>query len=303
MINHYLDKVLLPKLKSFGVSTDFCSYTIQTIERQMTSLVAHWDDVAFRKSVLLIGMEEGLYYEPSAKTDIKAFIVVTVRNSPIETMQSDFYAEAGLTKPLTNEQVKMITSEAIGYFNTQKFSFSNHLLKTADLSQDYYCQILNDHPVTKTALEKLSTTKSKSVIYKPVEFKSPYHLSGLNVYSKTETTEDKMQSVVFDGYSAEIGPGLCQILATLANEKQSALISDSFKFVTRNFEKLIKILEFLLTHNVCFVTPNFYIENGCVEQRTNLLKASHNVSELEKKIVQTAGLSYKHKTALKQFVF
>lgn len=60
MIACYLDKILLPKLKTFGVSNDFCNYTIETIEWQMLSLIAHWDDVAFRKSVLLIGMEEDL---------------------------------------------------------------------------------------------------------------------------------------------------------------------------------------------------------------------------------------------------
>lgn len=37
MIVCYLDKILLPKLKTFGVSNDFCNYTIETIERQMLS--------------------------------------------------------------------------------------------------------------------------------------------------------------------------------------------------------------------------------------------------------------------------
>ena len=31
MIACYLDKILLPKLKTFGVSNDFCNYTIETI--------------------------------------------------------------------------------------------------------------------------------------------------------------------------------------------------------------------------------------------------------------------------------
>ena len=44
-----------------GYTIVYKNYTIETIERQMLSLIAHWDDIAFRKSVLLIGMEEGLF--------------------------------------------------------------------------------------------------------------------------------------------------------------------------------------------------------------------------------------------------
>ena len=303
MITHYLDKILLPKLKNFGVSNDFCDYTVETIERQMTSLVAHWNDIAFRKSILLIGLEEGLFYKPDAKTDVKAFVVVTIRNSPIETMQSDSYAETGLKEPLTNEQIKSITSDAIRYFNVQNFSQLSNSIKNTVLHQDYYYQILNNHPATKTALEKLATTTSKSVIYKPVEFSKPYYLEGLKLYSKPEHTETKMQSVVLDGYSSKIDPGLYRTLQMLEGQGQGTFVSDSFKFLTRNFEKLVKILEFLLTHNICFATPNFYIENGCVERRIELLKASHTIHELEQKITQTAGLSYKHKTALKSTKF
>ncbi len=300
MITYYLDKVLLPKLKSFGVSNDFCNHTIEAIKRQMLSLIAHWDDVAFRKSILLIGMEEGLFYEPSAKTDIKAFVVVTIRNSPIETMQSNLYAETGLKEPLTNEQIKSITSDSIRFFNSLNFSSLSNSLKNTALCQDYYYQILNNHPVTKTALEKLSATSSKLLEYKPVEFINPYELEDLKGYLKDENKEFKTHTVVLDGYSSEFDPMLCQILQRLAGQSRGTFIGDSFKSLTRNFEKLIKILEFLLTHNARFVTPNFFIENGCVAQRTKLLKASHAGDEFEKKMAQTEGLSHIHKAVFKK---
>lgn len=301
MIACYLDKILLPKLKTFGVSNDFCNYTIETIERQMLSLIAHWDDIAFRKSVLLIGMEEGLFYEPTAKADIKAFVVVTIRNSPIETMQSNLYAETGLKKPLTDEQLKSITSDSIRFFNSLNFSSLSNTLKNIAPCQDYYNQILNNHPVTKNALEKLSTTSSKLLEYTPVEFINPYELEDLKGYLKDENKEFKTQAVVLDGYSSGMDPMLCQMLQRVESEKQIDFICDSFKSLTRNFEKLIKILEFLLTHNAPFVTPNFFIGNGCVAQRTKLLKASHVDGEFEKKITQIAELSHIHKAAFKKF--
>lgn len=301
MITHYLDEILKPKLKKLGVSDAFCNHTTEIVKKQIISLVAHWDDVAFRKAVLLIGMEEGLFYEPSAKVDVKAFVVVTIRNSPIETLQSNLYAKTGLKAELTAKEIKSITSDAIRYFNSLNFSELCKYAKQA-VTDDYYYRILNNHPVTKTALEKLSAATSKSVVYKPVEFSKPYMLPQLTVFSKDENPEMTMTRVVMDGYSTEIDSELYKILQSYTCERQGVFVSDSFKFVTRNFEKLIKILEFLLTHNISFVTPNFYLENGCVERRTNLLKASHTVDEMIIKLNQTAGLSFKHKTALKAFM-
>lgn len=301
MITHYLDKILMPKLKKIGVSDAFCNYTVEIVKKQIISLVAHWDDIAFRKAVLLIGMEEGFFYEPSAKTDVKAFVVVAIRNSPIETLQSKSYTEAGLKAAITNDKLKSITSDAIRYFNIQNFSELCRLAKQA-VQDDYYYHILNNHPVTKVALEKLSGATAKSVVYKPVEISKSYMLPQLTVFSKAENSDMAMTRVVMDGYSTEIDPELCKILQSYVCERQGVFVSDSFKFVTRNFEKLIKILEFLLTHNISFVTANFYLENGCVERRTNLLKASHSVDEMIIKLNQTSGLSFKHKSALKAFM-
>lgn len=120
-------------------------------------------------------------------------------------------------------------------------------------------------------------------------------LPQLTVLSVNEKPDTVMTRVVLDGYSEEIDPELCRILRSVIHNEQDVFFSDSFKFITRNFNKLINVLEFLLTHNVCFVTPNFYIENGCVERRTNLLKASHSAEEMLFKLTQTSGLNYKHR--------
>ena len=69
---------------------------------------------------------------------------------------------------------------------------------------------------------------------------------------------------------------------------------------TRNFEKLIDILEFLLTHDLKFASTNFYIENGHVERRIKPLCAGHTSKEIQKNLSQTAGLGYRHAAALNQ---
>ena len=90
--------------------------------RLITSLLRNWDDVAFRKTVLLLGSEEGPFYEPAGKYDTKCFVVVAIRNSPIETIQSESYQRAGLSSAISSRDVRAITGSAIRYFNNKDFA-------------------------------------------------------------------------------------------------------------------------------------------------------------------------------------
>ncbi len=121
-VSHYLNHILTPRLRGYGVTEQFLLYTVSTIHIQMASLLRHWNDREFRNTVLLLGMEKGSFYEPPAKIEVRCFVVVAIRNSPIETIQSDTYPEAGLSQILNSRDVKEITSEAIRYFSKQNFA-------------------------------------------------------------------------------------------------------------------------------------------------------------------------------------
>ena len=79
-VSHYLNSILAPRLRGYGVSEHFLLRTIGIIHTQMTSLLRHWDDRVFKNTVLLLGLEEGSFYEPRAKIDIRCFVVVAIRN-------------------------------------------------------------------------------------------------------------------------------------------------------------------------------------------------------------------------------
>ena len=83
-VTQYLQEVLAPTLDHFRVPATYASQIIDMVELQMISFLRHWDDLAFRRTLLLLGSEEGPFYEPAGKADVKCFIVVTLRNSPIE---------------------------------------------------------------------------------------------------------------------------------------------------------------------------------------------------------------------------
>ena len=69
---------------------------------------------------------------------------------------------------------------------------------------------------------------------------------------------------------------------------------------TRNFEKLLKVLEFVLTHDAFFLTNNYFLSNTYVSRRKNLLKASHTKEEAFKKVSSLYEVSNKYKDLLEE---
>ena len=300
-VTQYLQDVLVPTLDHFRVPAAYTRQIIDTVELQMISFLRHWDDLAFRRTLLLLGSEEGPFYEPAGKVDVKCFVVVTLRNSPIETIQSDNYASAGMQSSLSSQNVKTITSGAIRFFNP--LDFSSMCLQAKKCSGcDYYQEIVERHPVAWAALRELGTTSAKIIDYPKVQYNNPFSIEACNeiqINGEDESQKERLtKKVIFDGYSAMWDPQLLELLQKLSSSSGNIFVVESLKSATRNFEKLMDILEFLLTHDLKFVSTNFYMENGHVERRVKPLRAGHTSKETEKNLSQTAGLGYRHAAAL-----
>lgn len=69
-VTQYLQDVLAPTLNHFHVPAAYARQIIDTVELQMTSFLRHWDDLAFRRTLLLLGSEEGPFYEPAGKAEV-----------------------------------------------------------------------------------------------------------------------------------------------------------------------------------------------------------------------------------------
>lgn len=300
-VTQYLQDVLVPTLDHFRVPAAYTRQIIDTVELQMISFLRHWDDLAFRRTLLLLGSEEGPFYEPAGKVDVKCFVVLTLRNSPIETIQSDNYASAGMQSSLSSQNVKTITSGAIRFFNP--LDFSSMCLQAKKCSGcDYYQEIVERHPVAWAALRALGTTSAKIIDYPKVQYNNPFSIEACNeiqINGEDESQKERLtKKVIFDGYSAMWDPQLLELLQKLSSSSGNIFVVESLKSATRNFEKLMDILEFLLTHDLKFVSTNFYMENRHVERRVKPLRAGHTSKETEKNLSQTAGLGYRHAAAL-----
>ena len=106
-----------------------------------------------------------------------------------------------------------------------------------------------------------------------------------------------LRYVVADGYSFSRDRELTACLQMCA-EHRTPFAVDSFKACTRNIEKLLIIMEFLMQNGTEFVTSNYMIANGYIERRMKLLKAGSDHNEMLRNWRQTAGLRPYHKKVL-----
>jgi hypothetical protein len=95
VIERYLNEILKPNFDTYGTPAVFTERILATVRELMSSCVSHWNDVPFRKAILVVGEEEGSYYLPKARADIRNFVVVTLRNSALESIHSDSYNPTG----------------------------------------------------------------------------------------------------------------------------------------------------------------------------------------------------------------
>src|SRR5437870_145522 len=101
VVHGYTRSVLAPQLRSLGLTKKQRAIIVADITMRLESLLSHWHDLGFRRTILLLGTEEGACWEPaSANLDVRALVVVAVRNSLIE----DIHASHAYTEALRSAQ-------------------------------------------------------------------------------------------------------------------------------------------------------------------------------------------------------
>ena len=101
VIQGYTQSVLLPQLRSLGLSKRQREIVLEDVSRRLESLLFHWGDQAFRRTILTLGTEEATFWEPqTASLEIRSLVVVTVRNSLIEDLGDipAIYQGAGISE-------------------------------------------------------------------------------------------------------------------------------------------------------------------------------------------------------------
>jgi hypothetical protein len=120
LIDGYTQTLLLPQLQSLALSKRQQAIVVEDVSRRLKSLLCHRNDLAFRRTILILGTEEASFWGPqTANLEIRSLVVVAVRNSLIEDLgASRPYTKMleSRKKQLRDEQMPSITSEATKYF-------------------------------------------------------------------------------------------------------------------------------------------------------------------------------------------
>ncbi|GGG08752.1 hypothetical protein GCM10010912_61650 [Paenibacillus albidus] len=294
IIRDYLENNFEPMLAQFTVNDETIMKISNDVHSRLSSLLNRWNDSSFRSTILLHGVEEATHYVPEADIEIKALVTVAIRNSLLEDIASTKEAakKFGLRRPLiSDEQIKNITTNAIVFFNKQNFKSASY--KTDSIESDPFGHLSTKFPLAWYVMHKLSQCSNYITFEVPNELRIAH--SPLQKHN-TSTTSVEVQS----GMDPNIDPTLREILLRVKNGEQAFFFSDSFKMITRHPEKLYRVIEEVLNAKAPIVTFNYYISNGYVARRSQLLKVAHSEKDLKYKFTNLKGLRKAHLEIIKK---
>lgn len=288
-IETYLGEHLAPTLSQLSVSEEFKNDVLENVRMQIYSFCSHWNDVGFRNALSVVGFEEGMFYEPTSP--LSPFVVVAIRNSLVETVQSEDYKRAGLTHQLRDNSVKVITKQAIEYFmniNMEEVC-SRVFVKPSD---DLYAIVAQKYPMAWAALVKIGNTTSNAFNYTQAEV--IHHPDTFVRFSADTDSRGSSKPIIADAYLADIDSELKATLHYVISGR-GVFFVENFKSITRNIEKLLCVMEYVLYNHTIFVTCNYCIANDYIARRSPLLRPGHTVDDTKRNLENLTGLRKTHR--------
>ncbi|MCI8326409.1 MAG: hypothetical protein HFI37_01370 [Lachnospiraceae bacterium] len=131
-------------------------------------------------------------------------------------------------------------------------------------------------------------------------FEKLYKVNFENV--ENEFLENKCKKVICDGYSLEFDDYLKEELGNVTSGRVDIFYVDCFKGLSRNFEKVLHVLQIILQSGKAFVTCNYYISDGRIEKRRKILRAFHCQKDMFDNLRNLNGLPAFFKSVLKEMV-
>jgi hypothetical protein len=291
VIQGYTQTVLAPQLLSLGLNRHQREVVIEDVTRRLESLLAHWSDLPFRRTVLLLGIEEAVFWEPrSAALEIRALVVVTVRNSLVTDLNADRAYTPMLRSRrqfLPDEKMPWVTGEAIKYFQATAL----HAVPV-QASQDMFGSLPERFPNAWRVLSLLANSSDNEITCElPMAEAEPMDLSKLQGRPSVHT-------VIESGIDPGLDRYLVEALRQIEQGKIGVLFSPSFKHITRNPEKLLSVIDRILCFGGTVLTPNYLLSPTYLARRDPLLRPIHFNNELASRLASLNGLGQRHKEVL-----
>lgn len=291
-IQEYLGDLLNNQLRD--IKYRYREQIVNDIQNRMCALLAGWDQEDFRRTVLFVTDEEALFYEPAMEDDVRRFVVATIRNSMLEVAASINCTQFKLQEPLSDEKIKSITTNAICYFGKCKFESLQSEAKGLK-HVDVYGEAIQKYPLAWRVLKRAALARDTVDIFEKL-----YEADLENV--EEESIENKFKKVIGDGYSLEFDDYLKEELGNVISGRVDIFYVDCFKGLSRNFEKVLHVLQIILQNGKAFVTCNYYISDGHIEKRRRILRACHCQKEMFDNVRNLNGLPAFFKDVLREMV-
>ena len=298
IIDRYVETILAPHLVDLGVAhlPGALAAVVTDVRLRLLSALAHWQDIPVRKTLLLIGREEGVFYQPElAPLDIRALVVVAIRHSLLEDLGSsgstllppDMHQSVW---PVKDEDIHSITQEAIVYW--QQIDLDHLSLPTLLSSQDIFGDLKRDFPHAWHVLSRLTQAKTQTISFPACQ--APLPELPLSSFSVDESKQTRVES----GISPHFNSQLVKFLHAIQDAEADLLFTDSWKMLTRHPQKLFRILDFVLAYQGSLVTHNYLLTATMASTRQGLLRPAHHTQSVITKFQNKAGLSTAHRKAL-----
>lgn len=291
-IQEYLCDLLDNQLRD--IKYRFREQIVNDIKNRMCSLLYRWDREDFRRTVLFVTDEEALFYEPVAEDDVRRFVAATIRNSMLEVAASVNCNQFKMQEPLSDEKIKSITTAAICYFKQCDFKTLQN--ETGNLEYvDVYEEAIRKYPLAWAVLKRAAMAGNVVDVFDKLH-EEKYENSGEIFF------ENKLKKVICDGYSLEFDDVLKEELSNIISGRLDMFYVDCFKGLSRNFEKILHVLQIILQSEKAFVTCNYYISNGRIEKRRKILRAFHNQKDMFDNMRNLKGLPPFFKSVMENMV-
>ena len=298
-VQEYLDRILTPQFTGLGLSpsSEAFQQVKEDIQIRISSILSCWADVKMRRTLLLIGEEEGAFYEPhTAPLDIRALTVAAIRNSFLEDLRSTHPAVLrlqGQTPPLQDKDVRRITQTAIKYWQAIPLQQSHCFWSPRWVNPFEF--LAEDYPHAWHALSHLANTQQQTISVKPLHARRP-----TLPQVKGQRDQQKKSVVVLSGIDPQFDKTLLGQLQQIQNGSRPFFFCDSWKMLTRNPEKLYQVIDFVLAHGAAFVTFNYLLTPTMGSSRKHFLQPAHTADQVQKKLSQMEHLDPAHRSYLEQ---
>ena len=170
-----------------------------------------------------------------------------------------------MTKILTNEAIKNITSTAVSFFD--KFNFEAQCFALPE-NENIYLTVKNKYQLAWNVLYELANLEDRE---KTLIISEENSIMGIDKNTYFRREKARAHSVVLDGYTMEFDSMLCLLLQQIEDGEREEFHTPSFKYISRNFEKVLCVIQKILECDGKICTSNYYISRTYIKKNKTLI--------------------------------